>query len=156
AAGPQAAPAGAAPPAAPGRLTAAAQRVERVRIARSAGPERRFHHERRVLVHHPTSSADTSGTGPAAADVIAQLRAALGAVDDATLVGLAPDAEQRVLPAGAILFREGDPSDAMYVVVRGELHATIRSAERGETVVGRIGPGETVGEMQILSGGLRT
>jgi len=107
-------------------------------------------------VDHPTSSADTSGTGPAAADVIAQLRAALGAVDDATLVGLAPDAEQRVLPAGAILFREGDPSDAMYVVVRGELRATIGSSERGETIVGRIGPGEPVGEMQILSGGLRT
>lgn len=72
------------------------------------------------------------------------------------LAALRPEVESRRLAPGVVLFREGDPSDAMYVVVRGALRATVLNAQHSEVLVGQIGPGEPVGEMQILSGGTRT
>jgi NTE family protein/lysophospholipid hydrolase len=83
----------------------------------------------------------------------ARLSATLG---EGSFGALEVEVETRVLSPGSVLFREGDPSDAMYIVLRGELEARVRSAQDGEMVVGRIGPGEPVGEMQILSGGTRT
>src|SRR5262249_52131573 len=44
----------------------------------------------------------------------------------------------------------------MYLVLRGGLEAAVQHPEHGTIVVGRIGPGEPVGEMQIISGGRRT
>lgn len=59
------------------------------------------------------------------------------------------------LPAGEILFHEGDEADAMYVVVSGRLRVT--HAEGGQSrVVGEITRGETVGEMGLLTGRCRS
>jgi len=51
-------------------------------------------------------------------DPLAHLSNALGTQDGALLACLAPGLETTPLAAGTILFREGEPSDAMYVVVR--------------------------------------
>ena len=59
------------------------------------------------------------------------------------------------LPAGEILFREGDTSDAMYVVVSGRLRAT-RDDDGKTRTIGDIGRGETVGEMGLLTGDVRS
>ena len=75
--------------------------------------------------------------------------------DASSLVALESEVRSQVLESGSVLFREGDPSDAMYLVLRGELEVTVENPEHGSMVVGRIGPGEPVGEMQILSGGRR-
>ena len=98
----------------------------------------------------------SKGKGTGTADSMDQLSAALGGPEAGPWAALRPDVEARVLSAGEVLFREGDPSDAMYVVVRGELKATVANAQRAEVLIGCIGPGEPVGEMQILSGGTRT
>src|SRR5262245_22248934 len=57
-----------------------------------------------------------------------------GALDASSLAALTAGAQTRVLPPAAVLFREGDASDAMYLVLSGELRATV-----GEMIVGRIG-----------------
>ena len=89
-------------------------------------------------------------------DALARFNAMLGLSGTGALGGPDLEVAARVLPPGSVLFREGEPSDAMYLVLRGELQATVADAQQGEIVVGRIGPGEPVGEMQILSGGTRT
>jgi NTE family protein len=53
---------------------------------------------------------------------------------------------------GKTLIRQGDPSDELYIVVSGALGVYIRVESGGERFLGRIGPGETVGEMGIISG----
>ncbi len=79
------------------------------------------------------------------------------------LGGLAPGVWENLLPAirwkdlgaGEILFREGDTSDAMYVVVSGRLRAT-RDDDGKTRAIGDIGRGETVGEMGLLTGDVRS
>ena len=75
-----------------------------------------------------------------------------GSLDTLAVQMLANGAEQVHLASGEILFRQGDPSDALYVVLNGRLEATVTSAEAGEQVVGDLGPNDVIGEMQILSG----
>ncbi|SHL41081.1 NTE family protein [Desulfatibacillum alkenivorans DSM 16219] len=60
------------------------------------------------------------------------------------------------LPKDACLFHQGDPGDAMYIVAEGELRVVVASENGGEYCAARIGPGEPVGEIQLLTGGKRT
>ncbi len=54
---------------------------------------------------------------------------------------------------GKTLIRQGDASDEMFIIVSGALGVYIRSgASTAERFVARIGPGETVGEMGLISG----
>jgi CRP-like cAMP-binding protein len=61
------------------------------------------------------------------------------------------NAETRALRAGQSLFREGEPSGAMFVVVEGELEITIRGI-----TMERVGPGGIVGELGIVDASPRT
>ena len=59
------------------------------------------------------------------------------------------------VPAGSVLFRQGDSSDAMFVVHSGLIRLTLRAgAEIRE--IGTVGPGEFFGEASLLSGGTRS
>ena len=59
---------------------------------------------------------------------------------------------QRVdLVAGTTLFAQGDPGDSLYVIVRGRLRLVITDAA-GEALVRELGPGQTVGELALLTG----
>ena len=64
-----------------------------------------------------------------------------------------------VLPGGAPLFHQGDPSDAIYVVASGCLgvfrHDDRANAE-GPALIAEITPGSIVGEMSLLSQSKRT
>ena len=82
------------------------------------------------------------------------LRAALG-IADSLAEDLYRESEPRVIRAGGALFRAGQAADDMYVVMSGELIATV-DTPGGPVTVGRIRAGEPVGEMQVLSGGART
>ncbi len=79
----------------------------------------------------------------------------LGSLEPGVWEKLLPAIRWRELPAGEILFREGDAADAMYVVVSGRLRVTRK--DEGETrTVGDISRGETVGEMALLTGDVRS
>ena len=53
---------------------------------------------------------------------------------------------KKVVPAGSVLFREGDPGDGLYVIVSGELDILV-----GEKIVDTLTSGTIVGEMALLN-----
>ena len=53
---------------------------------------------------------------------------------------------------GMIVFRAGDPGDALYIVRRG----AVEVLEDAAAPIARLGPGMSFGEMALLSGGPRT
>lgn len=68
-------------------------------------------------------------------------------------------AEQRRLEAGDTLVRQGEPSDAMYLVESGRVHVLLRSAlaQGGDSIRLRTyGPGTIVGEMGFFTGEVRS
>ncbi len=72
-----------------------------------------------------------------------------------SLVRVADELQWIALPGGAELFAENDVPDAVYVLVAGSLGA-FRLVDGRLKLLGRVQPGETVGEMALLSGHVRT
>jgi CRP-like cAMP-binding protein len=75
----------------------------------------------------------------------------LRGLSEADLGRIAATLDQAELRPGAVLTREGRVAQDWYLIVDGEADVTIR----GE-FVGRLGPGEFVGEMALVSGGPRS
>jgi NTE family protein len=72
---------------------------------------------------------------------------------------LAAELEPLVCRGGDWLFRQGDPGDELYLLVRGRLQVWIDAPEPGAAearCVAEIGAGETIGEIGMLSGGARS
>lgn len=63
-------------------------------------------------------------------------------------------AGERSYGKGEIIYREGDPSNAVYVVVSGRVEL-FREDPEGGVVIGRVGPIEMFGETDILHDGPR-
>jgi CRP-like cAMP-binding protein len=61
-------------------------------------------------------------------------------------------AEERHYPAEAVIFREGDPGDAIYVTARGRVRIS-RQISGGEEAFAFLNPGEIFGEMALLDPG---
>jgi NTE family protein len=94
-------------------------------------------------------------TGKIAIDVLRQaLPALLGNIDDATFEAIRPHLPDQWIEraGGEVLFREGDPSDSLYLVISGRLQASVTAAEGQPRIVGEIGRGESVGEMGVFTG----
>ncbi|MGH8094988.1 MAG: patatin-like phospholipase family protein [Chthoniobacterales bacterium] len=73
----------------------------------------------------------------------------LGQLDEKTWVAIRPYLiwEWVERASGEVLFREGDASDSIYVVMSGRLQASVAEPDGKSQVVGEIGRGESVGEM---------
>jgi len=67
------------------------------------------------------------------------------------LLAIAEISDQVDVPAGTLVFEQGDPGDAFYVLLRGE--ATVRRAGR---VLATLRARDCFGETALLDGGLRT
>jgi CRP-like cAMP-binding protein len=87
------------------------------------------------------------------ADVLSNL---FGAIDSAALRELEAALEWQHLAAGELLFRSGDPSDALYIVINGRLSVTVTDALGSTSAVGEVRRGETVGEIGLLTGSPRS
>jgi len=59
------------------------------------------------------------------------------------------------LPKGATIFKQGDESDALYLIVSGHARR-YRSVEGHETLVAYLGRGDVIGETGMLTGGPRS
>jgi CRP-like cAMP-binding protein len=55
------------------------------------------------------------------------------------------------LPAGEAIFAEGDPGDAMYVVLDGSVDIVL-----GDEVIETVGPGGIVGELALIDSSPRS
>ena len=53
--------------------------------------------------------------------------------------------ETRVVSAGDVIIREGEPGDVMYVVLEGEVEVSVR-----ERVINRLLPGDMFGELALI------
>jgi zinc transporter ZupT len=80
---------------------------------------------------------------------------------------LPPEEMQEILPCvrsrhlapGAVLFRAGDPADALFIVAHGTVEVLVAAAAGqagAEHRLAELGPGQAFGEMALLSGGPRT
>ena len=69
---------------------------------------------------------------------------------------LGPLGEEVSLPAGAILFREGDPGDHVVLLLEGTLEVTHETPEGEVVVLRNMYPGAVVGEMAALDGQSRS
>ena len=78
------------------------------------------------------------------------------AANNNTLVRLAGAMTPVELPAGARVVTEGEPADALYVIVDGEVGVTARGEADTEQFLRTVGPGGYVGEIGLLTAGART
>jgi CRP-like cAMP-binding protein len=70
--------------------------------------------------------------------------------------GLAAAGSQVALNRGAWLCRTGDPGDAVFIVLDGQVEVRTSSAEGREMRIVALGPGQIAGEMAVLDGGRRS
>ena len=62
----------------------------------------------------------------------------------------------RRVPAGRILFQQGDPGDGLYGILAGRVAFTVDSVNGKELILNVLGPGEFFGEIALLDGKGRT
>jgi CRP/FNR family transcriptional regulator, cyclic AMP receptor protein len=63
---------------------------------------------------------------------------------------------RRPYPAGAIIFSQGDPGDALYGVVTGKVRISASAPDGKEMFLNIMEPGDTFGEIALLDGNPRT
>ena len=59
-------------------------------------------------------------------------------------------AQERQFPAGQEIFRQGDPGDGIYIVIRGLVEIAHASEPSDRRIFSRFGPGEIFGEMAVI------
>jgi CRP/FNR family transcriptional regulator, cyclic AMP receptor protein len=69
------------------------------------------------------------------------------------VVGLAT---QRHYRSGENIFSQGDPGDALYAVIAGQIRISAGTADGREMSLNIMEPGDTFGEIALLDGGRRT
>ncbi|HJS33486.1 MAG TPA: EAL domain-containing protein [Alphaproteobacteria bacterium] len=65
------------------------------------------------------------------------------------------NAPLRRIPAGAVVFREGEAAESAYIVESGAIDI-VRRAGHDRIVLARLGPGEIFGEMALIDGSPRS
>jgi signal transduction histidine kinase len=68
----------------------------------------------------------------------------------AELAGVSGVARRQSIPAGKMIFNEGDRGDGLYVVGSGQVEIFVSSGEHERHTVTHAGPGEFFGEMAVL------
>tara|TARA_B100001121_G_C18571480_1_gene565208 strand:- start:285 stop:731 length:447 start_codon:yes stop_codon:yes gene_type:complete len=70
-------------------------------------------------------------------------------IDHTKLKLLAFTSENLIHPDGQFLFREGEPGDAAYIVLKGKVSVFIQT-EKGSVEIAQLKRGDVVGEISIL------
>ena len=79
----------------------------------------------------------------------ATLQDIFGPVDASALAQIRPRLTTHEVPSGTVLMQQGDPSDAMFIVLSGRLRATLAAEGGPPLILGEIGRGEPIGEMGV-------
>jgi CRP/FNR family transcriptional regulator, cyclic AMP receptor protein len=80
----------------------------------------------------------------------------LSGLEPTELERIAQVAIPRSFPKGARVFHEGDRTDACYVIRAGEVRVTREHPDGRAIALATLGPGELVGELAMLDGGVRS
>lgn len=70
-------------------------------------------------------------------------------LDDRTLLRIVGASANLFWRADSVVFERGSPSEALYVVLSGEI-SVVEPTEDGEVEISRIGPGNSFGELSLL------
>lgn len=73
-------------------------------------------------------------------------------VPEETLQELLKLLEKHTIPKGEVIFRRGEPGDAMYIIESGRVQISTQDETGHEVVLNRYGPGQIFGEMALLDG----
>lgn len=71
-------------------------------------------------------------------------------LDDEERAILAQQVERHVFPTGAVVFHEGDPGGAMYLIYKGKVDLWTYDADRKRVLLGTFAAGEFFGELSLL------
>lgn len=55
-----------------------------------------------------------------------------------------------MVPCGGVIFREGEPGDALYIVLAGKIQLTRRAPDGEEKLLAQLGPSEHFGELAVF------
>ena len=80
----------------------------------------------------------------------------LSGLEPSELERIAQVAIPRSFPKGARVFHEGDRTDACYVIRAGEVRVPREHPDGRAIALATLGPGELVGELAMLDGGVRS
>jgi rhodanese-related sulfurtransferase len=64
--------------------------------------------------------------------------------------------EKRVVSAGTVIFRQGDPGDSFYIIDGGRVRVFKKGEEGVETELAQLGAGDSFGEMALFTGEARS
>jgi CRP-like cAMP-binding protein/rhodanese-related sulfurtransferase len=64
-------------------------------------------------------------------------------------------AEERIFPAGTTIFEQGDPGDSFFMIKSGKVRIFRETKDLMMTELTHLGPGESFGEMALLTGAPR-
>ena len=95
---------------------------------------------------------DRAGTEPLPNEkfVVGSFLTHLAPSDRDYLVGMGA---RRVLPAGVVLFHEGDPTDHVLIVLSGWVRVYVTSPQGHVTLLALRGPGEILGDAEAVNSG---
>ena len=79
-----------------------------------------------------------------------------GRFSDTVLLDFLAEGEWAALSAGETLFQQGDSGGFFCLVYSGSLQATVTQKNGSVDILSIVGPGKTVGEIQLLIGGTRS
>ena len=82
--------------------------------------------------------------------------AVLGVLDAADRQYLVSRSVRRTIDKGQILFLEGDRSDSILVLISGHMNVLRYSSDGSEFIMNTVVPGDTIGEVGVLSKGPRS
>ena len=77
-------------------------------------------------------------------------------LDPAALEGLAATMRARRFKRGEVIFHIGDPGDALFVIVSGQVKISLPSDTGEEAILATLGPGDVFGELALLDGAPRS
>lgn len=107
------------------------------------------------LTEYRRSWSQVRRTRPPPEVVQAALERCFPGLPEEHLADVAREVEWVTLPSGALLFRQGEAGDAVYFLLQGALSVFAARDDGHEVRLGDVGPGESVGEMALLSGDAR-
>ncbi len=90
-------------------------------------------------------------TGPVTHSLVKALRGvrAFSSLDEETLLRIVGVSTNLFWPAGSVVFEEGSPSDALYVVLSGGVRIVDRASGEDREIA-RVEPGDSFGELSLL------
>lgn len=110
--------------------------------------------ELQMFFRRKNGASSVVSTGGIQAGALRRVKILAG-LNDTQLERLAQVMELKRVSQWAVIVKQGDPGDAMYLILEGELRARIMASGK-ETTLSTLGPGDFFGDMSLFDQGPRS